>query len=136
MFLKEFDIEGRFIGEKHPPYIIAEMSANHGGKIERAFKIIKLAKLCGADAIKIQVYNPDALTINSKKKNFIINNHFKWKNKSLYDLYDNAKTPIDWVQKLMDYAKKTDITLLPVFLIYLRLKNSKVRNTCLQNCKF
>ena len=67
MFQKEFSIDGRKIGEFHPPYIIAEMSANHGGDISRAKKIISLSKKCGADAVKIQVYSPDSLTINSDK---------------------------------------------------------------------
>ncbi len=111
MFLKEFSIDGQKISESSPPYIIAEMSANHGGKISRAKNIIKLSKDCGANAVKIQVYEPSSLTIDCHKKHFLIDKKFKWKDKSLYDLYSEAKTPKEWVPELMSYAKKIGITL-------------------------
>ena len=111
MFLKEFSIDGRKIGESYPPYIIAEMSANHGGLISKAKKIISISKKCGADAIKIQVYSPDSLTIDSKKKHFLIDRKFKWKDRSLFNLYTEAQTPKSWVPKLISYSKKVGITL-------------------------
>lgn len=111
MFLKEFAIDGKKVGESCPPYIIAEMSSNHGGEISRAKNIIKLSKSCGADAIKIQVYEPNSLTIDCHKKHFLIDKKFKWKNKSLYELYSEAKTPKDWIAELISYSKKIGITL-------------------------
>lgn len=111
MFLKEFTIDGRKIGESHPPYIIAEMSANHGGLLTKAKKIISLSKNCGADAVKIQVYSPDSLTIDSNNKYFLIDKKFKWKDRSLYNLYTEAQTPRNWVPKLISHSKKVGITL-------------------------
>ena len=67
-----FEINSRKIGPKYSPYIIAEMSANHNGKIENAFKIIDAAKAAGADAVKIQTYTADTMTVNSKDETFII----------------------------------------------------------------
>ena len=64
--MQHITINGREIGSNCPPYIIAEMSANHNGKIENAFEIIKLAKQCGADAVKIQTYTADTITLNSR----------------------------------------------------------------------
>ena len=67
-----FEIGKRRISKKHPPYIVAEISANHNGDIKNAFKIIEMAKRCGADAVKIQTYTPDTITLKSNKDEFII----------------------------------------------------------------
>ena len=91
MFQKEFTIDGKKVGESSPPYIIAEMSSNHGGELSRAKNIIKLSKNCGADAVKIQVYEPNSLTIDCHKKHFLIDKKFKWNNRSLYELYSEVK---------------------------------------------
>ena len=65
-------IAGREVSNDIPPYIIAEMSANHNGNIDKAFKIIDMAKRCGADAVKMQTYTPDTITLNSNKEEFVI----------------------------------------------------------------
>ena len=103
-------INNRKIGSNFLPYVIAEMSANHNGKIENAYKIIKDAKKSGADAVKIQTYQPDTITLNSKNDDFKIFGG-KWDGRYLYDLYAEAHLPWDWHQLLFDYAKKIGITI-------------------------
>lgn len=103
-------IDGRPIGPNYAPYIIAEMSANHNGNIETAFKIIEEAKKAGADAVKMQTYRPDTITLNSHLPDFQIIDGL-WKGKTLYELYEWAHTPWDWHKPLFDYAKKLDITI-------------------------
>ena len=92
------------------PKFIAELSANHCGKIEIAKKLIKCAKENGADAVKLQTYTADTMTINSKKKYFKIKSGL-WKNKYLYELYDKASTPLKWHKELFAYAKKIKIKI-------------------------
>lgn len=90
-------------------FIIAEMSANHSRDIKKAFKIIDEAKKMGVDAIKIQLYKADKITINSNTKDFRIN-HPKWKKyKNFYNLYKNAETPYHWYKKLKKYCYKKKI---------------------------
>ena len=67
-----FEINGRKIGVDYPPYVIAEMSANHNGEIDNAYKIIDMAKTCGSDAVKIQTYHPDKITMNINTPEFMI----------------------------------------------------------------
>lgn len=86
-------------------FIIAELSANHNGSLETAIKTIKAAKRAGADAIKLQTYTADTLTIDSKKKDFIINNGSIWDGKNFYELYKEAHTPWEWHPKLFEVAK-------------------------------
>ena len=107
---KELKINGRKIGENHPPYIIAEMSANHNGSIEKALETIKKAYECGADAIKMQTYTADTMTINSDNEEFLIKGGL-WDGYKLYDLYKWAETPYEWHKKLFSYAKELGITL-------------------------
>ncbi|MDC3106759.1 pseudaminic acid synthase [SAR86 cluster bacterium] len=104
------EINKRKIGEGYPPYIIAEISANHNGSLENAKKIIKKAKNCKADAVKLQTYTPDTLTINSDKEDFLIKGGL-WDSYNLYDLYEEAHTPFEWHKPLFEYAKKIDITI-------------------------
>ncbi|GDY27929.1 pseudaminic acid synthase [Agarivorans sp. Toyoura001] len=101
---------GRLIGPSQAPYIIAEVSANHNGSIDNALALIKAAKLSGADAVKIQTYRADTITLNSDKEDFQINGGL-WNGKTLYELYESAYTPWEWHQQLFEYAKSIDITL-------------------------
>jgi N-acetylneuraminate synthase len=105
-----FNINGISIGEEFPPYVIAEISANHNGNIENAKKLIKLAKASGASAVKIQTYRPDTITVKSRKKDFLIVGG-KWHGRYLYDLYQEAHTPWEWHKELFDLANKIGITL-------------------------
>ena len=107
---KIININNRPIGIGYLPYIIAEMSANHNGDINNAYKIIDMAKLCGADAVKLQTYHPDTITINMKTSEFMIEDGL-WNGQSLYELYKSAYTPWEWHQALFDYAKKIGITI-------------------------
>ena len=104
------EINGRKIGDDFPPYIIAEMSANHNGDINNAFKIIDMAKSSGADCIKIQTYTPDTLTIDSKLPDFQLTDGL-WSGQSLYQLYKGAYMPWEWHQPLFEYSKKIGITI-------------------------
>ena len=92
-------------------FIIAEMSANHGFEIENAKKTIQIAKESGADAVKIQTYTPDTMTINCRNKYFDINQGTIWDGTNLYDLYKTAYTPWEWHKELFDYAKEIGITI-------------------------
>ena len=103
-------IDGKEIGLSKDPFIVAELSGNHNGEIERAKEIILSAKNCGADAVKIQTYTPDTITINHDSEDFLIKEGL-WKGKYLYDLYKEAHTPWEWHKDLFKYAKKIGITL-------------------------
>jgi len=103
-------INNRIISNQQPPYIIAEMSANHNGDINNAYKIIDMAKATGADAVKLQTYTPDTMTINMKTPEFIIEGGL-WGGQSLYELYKGAFMPWEWHKPLFDYAKKVGITI-------------------------
>jgi len=104
------EINGRKIGKDFPPYIIAEMSANHNGDINNAFKIIEMAKRSGADAVKLQTYTPDTITFDSKSEDFMIRGGL-WDGKSLYDLYKSAFMPWDWHKPIFEKAKAEGITI-------------------------
>ena len=93
---------------KKTPFFVAEISANHNGSILHAKKLIKIAKEYGADAIKLQTYTPDTLTIKSNKPDFKIRNGL-WRGKTLWDLYEKAQTPFEWHKELFNYAKKLKI---------------------------
>lgn len=102
---KSIKIKDRLIGEDQPCYIIAEMSANHGGDKNRAKEIIHAAKEAGADCIKIQTYTPDTMTIDSDKEYFEIKKG-TWKGENLYKLYGKAYTPWEWQAELKEEAEK------------------------------
>ena len=104
------NISGRQIGIDHSPYIIAEMSANHNGDINNAYKIIDMAKAAGADCVKLQTYHPDTITIDMNTPEFMIEGGL-WNGQSLYELYKGAHMPWEWHQPLFDYAKKIGITI-------------------------
>ena len=101
-------IKNRLVGEGYPTYIIAEMSANHAGSIERAKEIIRVAKDCGADCIKIQTYTPDTITIDCDNEYFQIQEG-TWKGENLYSLYGKAYTPWEWHNELKEAANKIGI---------------------------
>lgn len=103
-------IAGRPIGLDHAPYIIAEMSANHNGSLATAFRIIDAARKAGADALKIQTYRPDTITLDSNLPDFQITSGL-WAGKTLYELYQSAYTPWEWHADLFEYACKVGITL-------------------------
>ncbi len=103
-------IAGRSIGIDYPPYIVAELSANHNGNLQRAKEIISMAKRCGADAVKLQTYSADTITLNSKNSDFMIKGGL-WDGKSLHELYQWAQMPWDWHKPLFDYARQLDLTI-------------------------
>lgn len=92
-------------------YIIAELSANHGGKIEIAKETIQAAKEIGANAIKLQTYTADTITLDSDKEDFIIKGGTLWDNKKLYDLYKEAYLPWEWHEELFNYAREVGIDI-------------------------
>lgn len=104
---KEIKIANSIISENSPAYVVAEMSANHNMNFNRAKEIIKAAKESGADAIKIQTYTPDTITIDSDMPAFRTNGI--WEGRTLYELYGKAYTPWEWQSELQEYAKELDI---------------------------
>jgi len=106
----EIEISGTRIGPSYSPYIIAEISANHNGKIENAYKLIAEAKNAGASAVKIQTYTPDTITMNCSKPEFQISDGL-WKGQTLYDLYRSAYMPWDWQPHLFQFAKEIGVIL-------------------------
>lgn len=108
--MKRVKIGNRFVGEGEPCFIVAELSANHNGSISRAKKIIRLAKQAGADAVKIQTYMPETLTLDCNNKYFKIQSG-QWKGQSLYELYTRAYMPWEWQPKLLAYANGLGIML-------------------------
>jgi len=103
-------INGRKIGTDYSPYVIAEMSANHNGDINNAYKIIDMAKAAGADCVKLQTYHPDTITMDMNTPEFMIEGGL-WDGQSLYELYKGAYMPWEWHKPLFDYAKKIGITI-------------------------
>lgn len=99
------EIQGRKIGPGYPVYIVAELSANHGQDFRRAVELVEAAKSCGADAIKLQTYTPDTLTIDCHNEYFRIRGGL-WNGRTLYDLYKEAFTPWEWQPKLKEVADR------------------------------
>ncbi|GAA0556707.1 pseudaminic acid synthase [Halomonas salifodinae] len=106
----EISIDGRVIGPGHTPYVIAELSANHNGKLETAMRIIEEAAKAGADAIKLQTYRPDTITLDCDLPDFQITEGL-WKGRTLYELYEWAHTPWEWHQPLFEHARQLGITI-------------------------
>lgn len=106
-----FKIGKREIGPGKPVYIIAEMSANHNQDFNQAVRILEAAKYAGADAVKLQTYTPDTMTINTRSGLFTLDNKSLWAKQNLYDLYKKAYTPWQWYQKLKKTADDLHITI-------------------------
>jgi len=103
-------IGDRVIGPGHPPYIICELSGNHNGSLDRALEMIDAAAATGCDAIKIQTYTPDSLTIDCAADDFRINGGL-WGGRTLYDLYQESHTPFSWHEALFDRAHERGVTI-------------------------
>ena len=98
------------IGPGEPPYIVAELSGNHCGDIDRAYRLIDAAKAAGADAVKLQTYTADTMTIDHDGPGFVLDSG-PWKGRRLYDLYQEAATPWDWHERLFAHAAEVGITI-------------------------
>src|SRR5690554_3595356 len=108
--IPSINIAGRRIATDEPPYIIAELSANHNGKFETALRIIEEAKRCGADAIKLQSYTADTITLKSDADDFQIRGGL-WDGRSLHQLYQEASMPWEWHKPLFEHARNLGITI-------------------------
>src|SRR5262249_17497448 len=104
------EIDRRRIGSGYPTYIVAEMSANHNQDFDQAARILKAAKDAGADAIKLQTYTPDTLTIDCNNEYFQVKGTL-WNGRTLHDLYDEAYTPWDWQPRLKEIANDLGLDL-------------------------
>lgn len=103
------EIDGRKIGQNFSPYVLAELSANHNGVLQKALDTITAAKKCGADGIKLQTYSADTMTIDSDLEDFLIKGGL-WDGYKLYDLYKQAQTPFEWHKAMFDHARNIGIT--------------------------
>lgn len=108
--IKSIRIAGRSISESEPPYVIAEVSANHNGSLDTALNLISLAKAAGADAVKIQTYRADTMTLDAHGEDFLIQGGL-WNGRRLFDLYEEAHTPWEWHRSMFDHARAVGITL-------------------------
>ncbi|MDD3575607.1 MAG: pseudaminic acid synthase [Halothiobacillus sp.] len=106
----EIHIAGRRIASDAPPYVIAELSANHNGRLETAMRIVEEAKKAGADAVKLQTYRPDTITLDCDSEDFKIHGGL-WDGRTLYELYQEAHMPWEWHKPLFEHARSLGITI-------------------------
>jgi pseudaminic acid synthase len=103
--MKNISLGNKLIGHNHKPFIIAEMSGNHNGDIKRALELVKAASESGVDALKLQTYTADTITMNQQGGLFDINDENSlWNGRNLYELYQEAHTPWEWHKEIFDYA--------------------------------
>src|SRR5271155_2794973 len=102
-------IAGRRIGPDEPPYVIAELSGNHNGQLDKACALIEMAASAGADAVKLQTYRPDTITLDCDRPDFLITEGV-WAGRRLYELYGEAHTPWEWHGALFSCARRAGIT--------------------------
>lgn len=103
----EIEIQGRKIGDQHKPFVIAEMSGNHKGSLERALEIVEMARQAGVDALKLQTFVPDAMTLDMDDDSFVVQNKKSlWYGRSLHSLYTEAQTPWEWHKKIFERCKQ------------------------------
>lgn len=108
---REIMIGDRYVGPSHKPFIICEVSANHNGSLERALELIDAAASTGCDAIKLQTYTPDTMTIDHDSADFLITGGL-WDGYKLYDLYKEAHTPFEWHSELFEHARSLGVQIL------------------------
>lgn len=106
---RSFSVAGREVGPDAPCFVVAELSANHNGSLERALASVRAAAAAGADAIKLQSYRPDTITMRSDRPEFVVPGDGPWAGRTLYDLYDEAHLPWEWHAPLFEEAKRRGI---------------------------
>jgi N-acetylneuraminate synthase len=107
--MPEILIGDRAVGLGLPTYVIAELSANHGGSYERAVELLRLAAEAGADAVKVQTYTPETMTLDSSQDPFRVSGGTLWDGRTLYELYREAQTPWEWHEPLQEEAKAAGV---------------------------